>query len=331
MNMKTHTAPKKNLSRVLIIPSIILAFILLTFYTIWDNNRVVIVTQEVKIKDLPAEFEGFTILQLSDLHGKEFGGQQQKLVSMINSLDYDLLAITGDMSEEDDQPFFDLLDGIENKEYAYYATGNWGPYAVDEFTGEISEVGRVLESKGVHNLKQVYRIQRGDHTLYVSDFALIEWLKTFNVGFARQQLETGNLSVEEVKKFQTQEKYCLERIDQLSAIQPEDVLIGITHYPFSIDSVSTMPEVVPQYDLVLAGHYHGGQIRLPLIGAIYVPDAASERRGFFPAPRKVSGLYNWGEFQQYISRGLGSSSMIPFLRFRLFNPPEINLITLVSG
>lgn len=321
--------PKKIKLRFSIPIGIILLFGLLILYTIWDNNRVVVVTQEIQIENLPSEFEGFTILQLTDLHSKEFSPHQQKLISLINSLDYDLLSINGDMSEGNNQPFLDLLDGIQNKEFAYFATGNWGPYAMNEFTGELTDDGRLLESKGVHVLNQVYHIQRGEQKIYISEFWLIEWLESFHVESGKQQLNSSELSLNEIDKYQQQVTFGLERIEELSLIQTDDVLIGITHYPFTIDSVSKMPAIIPQYDLVLAGHYHGGQLRLPFIGAIYIPDAASERRGFFPDQDKVSGLYDWGEFQQYVSRGLGSSRMIPMLKFRLFNSPEINLIQLV--
>jgi hypothetical protein len=92
-----------------------------------------------------------------------------------------------------------------------------------------------------------------------------------------------------------------------------------------------MPKIDPSYDLVLAGHYHAGQIRLPLIGTIDIPDGASETRGFFPEQDKVSGLRDWGDFQQYVSRGLGSSSSINLLNLGLFDTPETNLITLRAG
>lgn len=82
--------------------------------------------------------------------------------------------------------------------------------------------------------------------------------------------------------------------------------------------------------MVVAGHYHGGQMRVLLYGAIYVPGSTLPRNGMFPPQSLVSGLQAFGTYQQYFSRGLGSSGSIRWLAFRLFNPPEINLITLVS-
>lgn len=313
---------------------ILLAAIVLTAaYTYFDNQRVILVEQQVVIENLPPEFEGFTILQISDLHGKRFGANQQRLLALINNTPYDLLAISGDMDsgyQPDSQPFFELLDGLENKENIFYTSGNSGPFAFDELTGALTEPGQVLQSKGVKPLNQLYTLQRGESRLIVGEFWLLDVIKIYNLGFSQQQLDQPGLSAADREYYQAALQHGQELLAQLQPIQPGDTLIGITHVPFSIDSVSEMPAIVPSYDLVLAGHYHGGQIRLPLIGAVYIPDGASERGGFFPARDEVSGLKDWGDFQQYVSRGLGASSGIPLLNFRLFNTPEINLITLTA-
>jgi predicted MPP superfamily phosphohydrolase len=75
---------------------------------------------------------------------------------------------------------------------------------------------------------------------------------------------------------------------------------------------------------------------LPLIGALYIPNGSSTLYTLFPKQEQVSGLfksnalYKGKRMQQYISRGLGASSSISFLNFRLFNSPEINLLILVK-
>ena len=302
-------------------------------YNIYDNNRVVAVKQQMEIENLPAEFEGFTILLLSDLHGKRFGENQEHLLALINSLQYDMLVIAGDMSDwrdRDNQPFYDLLDGIENKEYAYAISGNTGPWGFDTRTGILDAVGQTLEAKGVHNLNQVFSIQRGESRLMLAEFYLVDWVKAFYLDPARQGLKETALSPADLALYQNEEAYALDFIGDLEKITPQDTLIGVSHVPYSKDSVSATPEMMPPFDLILAGHYHGGQIRLPWIGAIYIPDGASETYGIFPSQDRVSGLYDWGAFQQYITRGLGASGSVPFLGFRLFNTPEINLITLVG-
>ena len=77
-------------------------------------------------------------------------------------------------------------------------------------------------------------------------------------------------------------------------------------------------------DLVLAGHYNGGQICLPLIGPVYVPNL-----GFFPGAQQVRGLMRVGEVLQHVSPGLGvnPSQLFPL---RLFNPPTVTFIKLTA-
>ena len=100
----------------LVILSVILIVVV---YSIFDNNRIRVVEQQIVIDDLPEEFEGFKILQIADLHGKTFGKDQERLLKLMNSIDYDMIAICGDMMDrhtEDNEPFFDILNGLDNKE-----------------------------------------------------------------------------------------------------------------------------------------------------------------------------------------------------------------------
>ena len=76
---------------------------------------------------------------------------------------------------------------------------------------------------------------------------------------------------------------------------------------------------------MLAGHYCGGQWRLPGKGAIYVPEY-----GWFPEDRLIQGLDYLSGLPQYISPGLGASDYYPWQRGRVFNSPVVTLITLTA-
>ena len=108
---------------------LITIFLLIAFCVVWniyDNQRFVVTEQTVTLDDLPNSFDGYRILQISDLHGKYFGENQLDLLSAINQLDYDCILFTGDMNkyEESDllssQAIFDLINGIEKKEMAFW-------------------------------------------------------------------------------------------------------------------------------------------------------------------------------------------------------------------
>lgn len=253
-------------------------------YNVYDNNRVIVVEEEVKIKDLPKAFENFTILQMSDLHEKEFGDNQKDLLTIINSIDYDMIAITGDMyssNSKNDKPFLDLLEGINNKEYMFYVSGNHGP-----------KISKKLLDRGCIPLDKPYEIDKDGYKMVVYDFY------------------DGKEFKDEIKAYDS------------------DVAIGVTHYPWDEHFYSNAKTTIGYYDLVLAGHYHGGQLRIPFYGALFVPNLNSS--GFFPKQQEVSGLQEYGNYKQYISRGLGASSGSSYSRFRFFNTPEINVINLVK-
>ena len=105
-----------------------LCFVTLVIYTIWDNHRIIMTKQDIMIHSLPEELEDFTILQITDLHEREFGKNQTRLLEAINSVDYDVVVFTGDMLNDSTsinyRPFYSLIEGIDNKEYAFFVPGN---------------------------------------------------------------------------------------------------------------------------------------------------------------------------------------------------------------
>ena len=76
--------------------------------------------------------------------------------------------------------------------------------------------------------------------------------------------------------------------------------------------------------LILAGHYNGGQWRIPFFRAVYVPEL-----GWFPEDSLVRGISYPGGIPQYISPGLGASGAYP-VRFRMFNTPAVTVLTLTT-
>jgi len=142
-----------------------------------------------------------------------------------------------------------------------------------------------------------------------------------------QQHLTQSKNVEEQQSNQKILDYQTTLLKTIDALSSDDTLIGLMHIPLTKEELDDLSDF-PKYDLVLAGHYHGGQIRIPLIGALYVPDHYSPKSGFLPDNKFISGLYTGKKSQQFISRGLGATSVVPWLKFRFFNSPEIDLITL---
>lgn len=239
-------------------------------YNIYDNNRIKIVEQDIKIDNLPQSFNNFTILQITDLHGKYFGENQKKLVDKINSIDYDIIAITGDIKnkhEDNIDAFLDMMNGINNKEKVFFVMGN----------ADNEKFKKGIKNSGCNMLENPYEFKRGNDSLWINEFVFTQ------------------------------------------PFEANGIKIGLTHMPIESDM---------GYDLVISGHYHGGQYRIPFYGALFVPDINGN--GFLPKQSEVSGLVNRNGYVEYISRGLGSSSSIEALEFRLFNTPKINVIKLIK-
>lgn len=231
----------------------------------------------IPIADLPPEFDGFTLLHLSDLHNKVFGKKQKDLLALIARQDYDVMVITGDLinrQRPDTQPVFDLLTEIRKP--VYFVPGNH-EWETEAFIRE-----QIFSAPVVLMQNKAEMLARGKAHLWIA-------------GVDDQNSHRASLGK------------ALQEVDGAPVIL-------LAHEPNIFDAI------VDDVDLVLAGHTHGGQVRLPFIGALLAPD-----QGFFPKYDK--GLYTSGPRTMLISSGLGES----LLPLRFLNPPEILLITLTAG
>lgn len=324
------------------IPLCVLIFLVsaTVIYTVWDNNRVIVEEQDIYLDNLPEEFDGYVILQISDLHSKYFGEKQECLISLINSLEFDCIMFTGDMNKnvegeytETSKAFLELVENIENKKNMIWVDGNTDVPAillVEGFsTGRLTPVGENLEQMGICVLTEPVAVEKnGQKIWFVPDMMVETSLTTM---YEPATLNMMGIS-EKMDEYEEIVSYgeTLKRWHEYFK-NVDEVMIRIDHYPLQTNLTEDEWHSCgfPDYDLSISGHYHGGQIRLPFIGALYIPSPTSGvNNGYFPEQKEVKGLDKFLNTQQYISAGLGSSATIPFLDFRLFNTPEINLLTL---
>lgn len=304
---------------------------LLVLYTCLANQHVQVRTQTIEIDNLPDEFDGFSILQISDLHGAYFGERQSTLLDAIHSVDYDLIVFTGDMNKgtESDvassSALIDLIHGLKG-EKMYWVDGNCGPYAEDMrifSTGKLTDMGLYLQTLGVTPLMTPEKIEIGDAEIYLTpkmSWAVIDEMFS-TVDLSSYSTETRK----DITLFNQKQREWYTTLNDKSL-----VLIAVSHYPeqsYLADETWDIAQHLP-YDLMIAGHTHGGQIRLPLIGALYIPLVSSAWGGYFPKDADTRGLQYIGGIPQYISAGLGSSATYKCLDFRFLCPPEINQIIL---
>ena len=283
------TKSKKRL--VIILTSVILVLAVFVGFIAWGNKALMITEITVNSQKLPENFEGFKIAHVSDLHNDEFGKDNAKLISLIENSAPDIIAITGDIF---DCHHTDVDVAIEFAEKAvqiapcYYVAGNHEqrvPDAYEKLIDAFKEIGIVvLDNKAV----TVERAGQSINVLGVSD-----------PGFETDYLfgDTEGVLNRHLTELMTDK----ESFNLLLSHRPELFELYERH----------------DVDLVLTGHAHGGQFRLPFVGGLYAPNQ-------WLFPEYDAGLYTEDNTNMIVSRGIGNS-LFPF---RFNNRPEVVLVTL---
>lgn len=267
-----------------------IAFALLFIWVAWGNTAIELNEYKIKSERLPENFEGFRIAQVSDLHNAEMGEENAKLLELLEKAEPDIIAITGDMIDHRKTDIEIALQfAAKAVEIApcYYVTGN---HEACVPRMEYLELEQGLIALGVHVLH--------DEELFLEkDGQSISLIGMDDPTF--QQNFNG------VRFLMTS-----EAIQGLYSDEGFHILL------------SHRPEFFSEYvgadvDLVLSGHAHGGQFRLPFVGGLVAPN-----QGLFP--KYDAGLFVEENTQMMVSRGIGNS-IIP-VRFN--NRPEVVVMEL---
>lgn len=272
---------------------IALVLVLLILFFVWQNNSITTTHMNITNNLIPNVFDGFTIVQVSDLHNKVFRSNQSPLLMNIIEASPDVIVITGDLVDRrkydlDDAMLF--IDGAVRIAPVYYVSGNH-----EAWSGEYVEISKRLTAAGVVILDDVkVELERSGE--------IIELLGLSDPDFFTSTYFEGT-------KYSNLEQRLVEMSDE-SGYQ-----ILLSHRPELFDIY-----VENKIDLIFTGHAHGGQFRIPRIGGLVAPD-----QGFMP--KYTSGAYKEGLSTMVVSRGLGNS-IIPV---RIFNRPELIIVTLKSN
>lgn len=256
---------KKKRRRIILV----LTLILVTVWLIWENQALVRTDYEVTSSNLPQAFDGYRIVQISDLHNTRFGKGNERLLEMIRAAQPDMIALTGDLIDSRRTHVDIALEFVkETVKIApcYYVTGN------HELRDDaLEELLEGLQTAGV-------TVLRGEAVqLYKED----QWIHL--VGIDDTTLVTNRLDMEAVVTRQMLERFESQHYTLLLAHRPD---------PFEVYCDLG-------FDLALTGHAHGGQIRLPWLGGLY---------GYGDLfPEYDSGLFQQGTSAMVVSRGLGNS------------------------
>lgn len=267
------TKGKKHRGRGCLTALIILALIAAAAAFLIKDSRedLEISRYEVNSKKLPESFDGFKIVQLSDLHGAEFGEDGMGLVEKVKELEPDIIALTGDfVTDEGDLAAVKKLAGrLTELCPVYFVSGN------HEFgSGLAIKVRNILERAGVKYLSNEYlTISRGEDEILLG-------------GVEDPLAYADMLSPDELAQ-------------KMNDAAPDAFKILLGHRNYWMTEYPELP-----VDLIFCGHAHGGLIRIPGVGGLI----GTDRRLF---PDFDAGEYNNGRYTLIVSRGLGNSVPIP--------------------
>lgn len=257
-----------------------------------ERHWIEITHNDVTIPGLSPAFDGLRVAQLSDIHFDEYTEPfyLRRAVQQINELDPDMVVLTGDFvtwSPISKRIFKDaawqcasILSELKCSE-RYAVLGNH-----DELAGP-KKVIAALKAHGIQMLNNSYQpIERAGGRFWLA-----------GVDDPVEGHPDPNAAIPE----------SIRNI-------PKEPVVLLCHAPDYADKLLTRPEG-QSIALMLSGHTHGGQIVLPFLGPVHLPDLGK---------KYVSGRFRFGNLQLYVSRGLGTV----ILPFRLHCPPEITMLTL---
>lgn len=289
--------PKKT-SHKLILVLITITVIICSFllYSRFISTKGLVVREyKVVNEKITDNFHGLKIVHISDIHYGTtiYKEELEKIVKKINILKPDIVVLTGDLLDETietpknyEKDLIESLSKIDATIGKYAISGNHD-YGFKNFN-------TIIEQSGFMNLNDSFdQIYKGGN-----NYILLSGISTNMHGdkTLEEKLESTTTLLNSIPEEEKNNIY----------------KILLTHEPDIIDNIESI-----DFDLILAGHSHNGQVKLPLIGAITTPEFAK---------KYYEEHYTINNTELYISGGLGTST----IKFRFFNKPSINLYRITN-
>lgn len=265
-----------------------------------QNEALDVETIDVQLRALPPALDGYRMALVSDLHIRRPGPYHARILTAVAAARPDVILVLGDTMDESTElidaigPFFEELTKLAP---TLAILGN-----NDCLVGRISTLRAMYRRSGVVLLENEAR--------YVSARGVpLEVVGLMDPSAACRGIEPerGILAADKVPLSRT-----LRPKEADGCLTPSILMV---HQPqLAVDYAVLRPS------LMLSGHAHGGQLRLPGIGGLFAPG-----QGYFP--RLTSGLYDLGDTQLVVSRGLGNHRF----PLRLNNRPHLPIVVLRPG
>lgn len=280
----------KSKRKVIALGVVLALFLALVVWVVWGNTALEINEYTIKSEKINDSFDGFRIAHLSDLHNTEIGKENGKLLEKLTESNPDIIVITGDLIDSRRTNISVALNFTKKAvEIApcYFVSGNH-----ESRISEYAYLEAELKKQGVTILdNKTAEIEKAGEKI-----ALIG-VRDPSFDFKGDFCDVDNFLKSTIEPLQT-----------------ETFTVVLSHRPELFDIY-----VNSGADLILSGHLHGGQVRLPFVGGLLSPEPSL-------FPEYDAGLFTENSTNMIVSRGIGNSA-IP-IRFN--NRPEIIVVTLKS-
>ncbi|MBM7619678.1 putative MPP superfamily phosphohydrolase [Bacillus tianshenii] len=278
---------KQRKKRLLIFFATIISLI---FFFYFQNNWIETTDISINTDRVPASFDGYKIVQLSDLHSKSYGENQDVIVQKVSEVNPNLIVFTGDLVDSkkyNKETSLTLMKELIQIAPVYFVTGNH-----EWWSGKFSSLEESLLDIGVKVMRNTAdSITLGNESIQI--------IGIDDPALAGDGIDERSITEEAI-------------INAMEGVGEGRFNILLSHRPelFSLYSKYSI-------DVVLSGHAHGGQFRMPFVGGLIAPN-----QGLFP--KFTAGKHVSENTAMIVNRGLGNS-IIPL---RIFNRPEIVVLTL---
>lgn len=273
---------KKHILRIIIIVAVFLIAIVVLYSRFIGTTGLIVKEYPIRTNELSEDYDGLKIIHFSDLHYKSTIdiNYVKKLVKKINELKPDIVVFTGDLVESNVT--------LDDKE-------------VKNLTKELDRINPTIETLAVIGNHDY------DHDYWNQIVPNLNWKvldNTYEYVYSNSTTPILFVGFDDLREGTPD---YANAFSYLNTDSNDRYTIVLAHEPDQIDEIKDY-----NFDLYLSGHSHLGQIRVPLIGAIYTPVGSK---------KYYDEHYYVNDADMYISGGIGTS----LLKLRLFNRPSINL------
>lgn len=268
---------------------ILIMVVLLCYYLYFQNTELQVSSYDIVDSRIPKEFNEYKIVQVSDFHNTKSNKLTDDLVKEIKIQKPNIIVITGDLVDSrntDIDVAISFIKKIKNIAPIYFVNGNH-----ETRISKYSTLKEMLENE------MVIVLENKTEVIEIDDAKI----NLIGINDPNMSYNPYALDSEKIKN---------ELID--TNYDKNNYSILLSHRPELFDTY-----VDNELDLVLTGHAHGGQVRIPFIGGLVSPN-----QGFFP--KYTSGIIKEDNTNMIVSRGIGNS-IIPF---RVNNRPELVIVQL---